>query len=376
MGSDRQQFSWRQPTPRGGFGLLQRRSYRQAGRKYVTFAIRTSPDFPNETGNLTPSQLIFRCRKDAPSARKSGRRLPVVPCWFEGKAVMAINLVSLVSQFLTPQIVGSLARALGVNEAVAQKVVAAAVPAILASLGTAAAAPGGAQKISDAISNSDPDILTKLGQAASGGNTRFLNEGSNLLSGLLGGGGLATLAGAISQYSGAPHPATQTLLGTATQAAIGTIGQQDPSNWSDPSAILSMLNSQKGAISAALPPEVSKLLGASGLLAGLGGAAAAATQTATSTVSSAATAASSTASSTARSAEAAASRVTAPVVAPTSSGFPMWAIILIVIVVLLAIWWFMTQNQKPVEPAKTGLLSAPVEYALRTTPSWAGPTHD
>ena len=77
---------------------------------------------------------------------------------------MAINLVSLVSQFLTPQMVGSLARALGVNEAVAQKLVAAAVPAILASLGTAAAAPGGAQKVSDAISNSDPDILTKLGR--------------------------------------------------------------------------------------------------------------------------------------------------------------------------------------------------------------------
>ena len=75
---------------------------------------------------------------------------------------MAINLVSLVSQFLTPQLVGSLARALGVNEAVAQKLVAAAVPAILAALGTAAAAPGGAQKVSDAISNSDPDILTKL----------------------------------------------------------------------------------------------------------------------------------------------------------------------------------------------------------------------
>jgi hypothetical protein len=47
----------------------------------------------------------------------------------------------------------------------------------------------------------------------------------------------------------------------------------------------------------------------------------------------------------------------------------MWAIILIVIVVLLAIWWFMTQNQKPAEPAKTGLLSAPIEYALAATPA-------
>jgi hypothetical protein len=285
---------------------------------------------------------------------------------------MAINLVSLVSQFLTPQLVGGLARSLGINEAVAQKLVAAAVPTILASLGTAAAAPGGAQKVSDAVSMSDPDILTKLSGAITGGNTRFLNEGGTLLSGLLGGGGLSSLTGALSQFAGAPQPATQALLGTVAHATVGTLGQQDPSNWSDPSAILSLLNSQKSAISAALPPELSKLLGASGLLAGLGGVAAAATQTATSTVSSAATAASSTvssaASSAARTAQAAASRVPTPP-APTSSGFPLWAIILIVVVVLLAIWWFLTQNQKPAEPAKTGLLSAPVEFALREAPS-------
>jgi hypothetical protein len=281
---------------------------------------------------------------------------------------MALAVGCVGSQFLTPQLVGGLARALGINEAVAQKLVAAAVPAILASLGTAAAAPGGAQKVSDAVSMSDPDILTKLTGAITGGNTRFLNEGGTLLSGLLGGGGLSSLTGALSQYAGAPQPATQSLLGTVAHAAVGTLGQQDPSNWSDPSAILSLLNSQKGAISAALPPEVSKLLGASGLLAGLGGVAAAATQTATSTVSSAATAASSTVNSAARTAQAAASRVPTPP-APTSSGFPMWAIILIVIVVLLAIWWFMTQNQKPAEPAKTGLLSAPIEYALREAPS-------
>jgi amino acid transporter len=47
----------------------------------------------------------------------------------------------------------------------------------------------------------------------------------------------------------------------------------------------------------------------------------------------------------------------------------MWAIILIVIVVLLAIWWFMTHNEKPAEPAKTGLLSAPVEFALSALPA-------
>ncbi len=286
---------------------------------------------------------------------------------------MAINLVSLVSQFLTPQIVGSLARALGVNEAVAQKVVAAAVPAILASLGTAAAAPGGAQKVSDAISNSDPDILTKIGQAASSGNARFLNDGANLLSGLLGGGGLSSLVGALSQYSGATHPATQSLLGAITHATIGTIGQQDPSNWSDPSAILSLLNSQKGAIAAALPGELSRALGASGLLASLGAGAAGATQTAAAAASSAASTATSAASSAARSAESAA-RSAQSAATSASGGFPTWAIVVIVIIVLLAIWWFMTERQKPAEPAKTGLLLAPVEYALDAVPSSAGPT--
>jgi hypothetical protein len=280
---------------------------------------------------------------------------------------MAINLVSLVQQFLTPQMVSNLARAVGVNEAVAQKLVAAALPAVLAALGTAAAAPGGAQKVSDAISNSDPDLLTKLGGAAAGGNTQLLGEGANLLSGLLGGGGLASLVGALSQHAGAPQAAAQPLIGAVTNAVVGTIGQQDPSNWSDPTAILSMFNSQKSAIAAALPGEVSRALGASGLLAGLGGAATAAADRATSTVSSAATAATSTASSAARSAQAAAS---------SSSGFPMWAIILIVIVVLVAIYWFMTQGQKPAEPAKTGMFdpSTTIEYALEAAPSSAGPT--
>ena len=278
---------------------------------------------------------------------------------------MAINLVSLVQQFLTPQMVSTLARAVGMNEAVAQKLVAAAVPAILAALATATAAPGGAQKLSDAVSNSDPDLLTKLSGAATSGNTQLLNEGANLLSNILGGGGLNTLAAALSQYAGAPQGAVQPLLGAVTHATVGALGQQDPSNWSDPSAIASLFASQKSTIAAALPPEVSRALGASGLLAGLGGAATAAAQSATSTVSSAATAASSTASSAARSTQAAAS----------SSGFPMWAIILIVIVVLVAIYWYMTRREEA-QPAKTGMFDplAPIEYALQAAPS-AGPRH-
>ncbi len=89
---------------------------------------------------------------------------------------MAINLVSLVSQFLTPQLVGALARAVGINEAVAQRLVAAAIPTILAAFATTAAAPGGAQRVVDAVSNSDPDLLTKLTGALSSGNVGALSR--------------------------------------------------------------------------------------------------------------------------------------------------------------------------------------------------------
>ncbi len=280
---------------------------------------------------------------------------------------MAINLVSLVSQYLTPQMIGSLARVAGIDDAAAQKLVTAAVPAILAALATAAAAPGGAKKVSDAVSNADPDLLTKLRSAIAGGNAQVLTEGANLLSGLLGGGGLASLAAALSQYSGAPQGAAQSVIGAVSQVVMGTIGQQDPSNWSDASSIVSMFNGEKSAISAALPADVSKALGASGLLAGLGGLGAAAAQTATSTVSSAARSAGTAASSAATSATSAARSAPTP---PSSRSFPMWAIVVIVIVVLVAIYWFMTQGEKPAEPAKQGMLDWPatVEYALQGLP--------
>jgi hypothetical protein len=296
---------------------------------------------------------------------------------------MADNLISLVSQYLGPQKIAGLARTAGVDDAAAHKLVTAAVPAVLAALSAAAAAPGGAQKVSDAVSNADPDLLPKLGTALAGGNAQILTEGANLLSGVLGGGGLAGLAGALSQHSGAPQGAAQSVIGAVAQVVIGAIGQQDPSNWSDASSIVAMFNGQKNAISAALPADVSRALGASGLLAGLGGLGAAAAQTATSTASSATSAA----SSAARTAQAASapspgprSAPAAPIpsppprsapAAPRSSGFPMWAIIVIVIVVLVAIYWFMTQGEKPAEPAKQGMLDSPaaVEYALRALPS-------
>ena len=241
---------------------------------------------------------------------------------------MAIDLVSLVSQFLTPQLVGSLARAVGINEAIAQRLAAAAIPTILASLATTAAAPGGAQRLVDAVSNSDPDLLSKLTGAIGGGNAGALSEGANLLGGLLGGSGLSSVVGALSQFAGAPQAATQSVVGAVTQSVVGTIGQQDPSNWSDPSSFASLLASQKSAISAALPPELSKALGATGLLAGLGASRRCRPDGEFNRL----------AGRQRHQRRDQLGRQSRSAAVPSSSRFPMWAIILLIVIVLAAIW--------------------------------------
>ena len=63
---------------------------------------------------------------------------------------MAIDLVSLIKQFLTPDMVQKLAAALGLDATQTQTAIGGAIPALLAGITGAAAQPGGAQKLADA----------------------------------------------------------------------------------------------------------------------------------------------------------------------------------------------------------------------------------
>ena len=63
---------------------------------------------------------------------------------------MATNLVSLVMNFLTPDMIGRIASALGLERNDTSTAVSAGVPALLAALVGATTKPGGPQKIADA----------------------------------------------------------------------------------------------------------------------------------------------------------------------------------------------------------------------------------
>ena len=253
---------------------------------------------------------------------------------------MALNLVSLVTQFITPVIVNRIAGALGINSGLAQTIISAAIPSVLGSLGNVAATPNGAKAISSAISNQDPDLLGSLTKAFGGaGQSDMLNMGSNMLGSLIGNNAIGGLAGALGKFAGADANAAKGILGLVAPAIMGTIGQQDPENWNDGNGVANLFAGQKSAIAAAMPPGLGSILSAAGI-PGIGGMATGA--------AAAATAAAASATSAARD-----MRNTAAAAVQPPSGLPSWLLPALAVVVLgLLAWWFLGRGSAPEKMAE------------------------
>src|SRR5262249_50536767 len=139
---------------------------------------------------------------------------------------MAVNLVSLISQFLTPDMIGRIASALGLDRNNTQTAISAAIPGLLAALCGVSAQPGGAQKMVDAV-RQQTGILGSFANMIGGtGQSSLIENGSQMLSSLLGGRDLMALAGAVGKYAGLGQSASGSLLGMLVPVVMGTIGQQ------------------------------------------------------------------------------------------------------------------------------------------------------
>jgi len=141
---------------------------------------------------------------------------------------MATNLVSSVMRFLTPEMVARIARTLGINPDVAQKVVSAAVPAILASFAGLAAKPAGAQQLSETIEQQRPDMLSQITSAIGGADQKAIADtGSGLLSTLLGSSGLNGLVSVLSTFAGVNQNASKSVLGLIAPMVAVALGSSN-----------------------------------------------------------------------------------------------------------------------------------------------------
>ena len=178
-----------------------------------------------------------------------------------------MNLVSMAMQFLGPVVLNRIASSLGLNQGIAGKLVAAAIPTILAGLAGRATQPGGATSLGNVLSKIDPSILGNLGNIIGGQQQQqFVDQGTSALSSLLGGNAVSALGSALGKFGGVDASKGATLAGLLAPAVLGTLAQQQRSAGLDAGGLANLLTSQKDNIAAALPAGFSDLVKGTGLL--------------------------------------------------------------------------------------------------------------
>src|SRR5262249_51297308 len=186
---------------------------------------------------------------------------------------MATSLVTRVMEFLTPDNIGRIASALGLDRSHTQTAVGAAVPALLAEFSSVAAQPGGAQKLVDAARQQTGALGSFSKMIGDGGQSSLFERGSQMLGSLLGGREQTALAGAVGQYAGVGQSASGSLLGMLAPVVMGTIAEQQGARSLDAGRMASLLASEKDSIAAALPAGFTNYLSGTGVADALGGAA-------------------------------------------------------------------------------------------------------
>lgn len=192
---------------------------------------------------------------------------------------MAVNLNSVVTQLLTPEVIAQIASFLGIDRSAALKAAEATIPTILAGLSDLVGTPSGANQLSKLLSQQQGgnplDLLRNSGAQA------LAQNGSNMLSGLFGGRTMDTMAQVIGRFAGTGDSGGKSLLSVIGPLVVGALGQRQRDAGLDANGLVSLLHSQKEDIMAAIPSGLADQLGAAGLIekAGAGlrsGAAAAA----------------------------------------------------------------------------------------------------
>lgn len=187
---------------------------------------------------------------------------------------MATNLVSLVMQFLTPDMIGRIATALGFDRSKVQSAINAAVPGLLAALNDVSAQPGGAQKLADTANQQVGSLGNFASVLAAGGQSSLLEKGSQMLSSMVGDQNQNMLTDVISRFTGLGQSRSGSLLGMLAPIVMGTVAHHlGTIGGLNANGIANLFASQRNNIAAAMPAGLRSMLSGTGMLNSLGDAA-------------------------------------------------------------------------------------------------------
>ena len=237
-----------------------------------------------------------------------------------------MNIVDLVKEQLTSQVLGSLGSLAGTNEAQTKAASAAAVPALLGGLAKLAGNAQGAGQLASALGGLDLGMLGNLAGVLGGANSsKVSNLGGGLLGTLFGNTATSAIVETLASFLGIKGGVARSLLSYLAPVVLGTVAKQLTSSGKsiDASGIQSLFADQGRNIQSAMPAGLS--LGDFGSIA--------------KAVSGATSGGASHSSHASHGQQA-------------SSGFPSWLPWLALPLIALAAFWFMNKD-KPVDKGAT-----------------------
>jgi hypothetical protein len=163
---------------------------------------------------------------------------------------MSTNLISLASEYLTPEVLTKISAALGLDRSVIGRACGAAIPALFGQFANLASTGEGASRLFSAVKQQDTHVLDNLSKTIGG---PAESTGLSSLRSLLGGSSLSTLSGALSKFAGLNPSSSSSLLGMVTPFLMAVLGKQSAEQGLNASGLANLLAEQKDHISAAMP---------------------------------------------------------------------------------------------------------------------------
>jgi outer membrane protein OmpA-like peptidoglycan-associated protein len=207
---------------------------------------------------------------------------------------MAINLLDLLSNAVTPDIVQGLSRSVGESDSAVRSGVSSLLPMLLGGLANKSATPTGASSVLSMLtgSNVDSGLLGTMGNLLGSGQTGSLMQvGTTLLSGLFGSDKVAGLGSALATVSGVKASSAGSLASLIVPLAFAALKKLIGDQRMDAGGLASLLGGQRDHLAGKLDPRLTSALGLGApatLLAGLGGMASSVTGAAAGAVAGAA----------------------------------------------------------------------------------------
>jgi hypothetical protein len=171
-----------------------------------------------------------------------------------------MNLVDLVKDQLTSQVLGSLGSLVGTNEAQTKAASAAAVPALLSGIAKMAGTTQGAGQLASALGGLDLGMLGNLAGVLGGSNaSKMADKGGSLLGSLFGNSATSMIVETLASFLGIKGGIARSMLSYLAPVVLGTVAKQLTSSGKsiDAAGIQSLFADQSRNIQSALPAGLS-----------------------------------------------------------------------------------------------------------------------